>query len=1022
MFRPILITSGRQPRLTSLWLDELRNKLFRMDGKRSKGPKYATVATDYDEMVGFGEDLASTAASLRGSATKVNGLGYNVAAPARDGNKGYNGYAYQGKGRIQQMDFGGSDEELDMERGADGPKSYVYRVYAYARNPMILISALGSLLFIIVLLSISNMSPVTENLSEPKEIRPLLDNDQYLFARGRAQNLRWVTSEPDGTYVHTDDIGSVVLDHIEIDNTTTILQLEDLVDPEGIAVKMNDFFPSADLKYLLIETNYERGWRHSFFADYYLYNVQNRKLTPLTTTKAEKSIPLEHGHGKVSLALWSPVGHNLAWIRENDVHVTLNGETEVQITTDGSKNIINGMADWVYEGKRATHAGLFNSLIILQYIQSIEFVEEVFGTHEAMWFSPDGKRLAFLTFNDTLVEEFRLQYYMQSVRPYPNEVLLKYPKPGTPNPTVVLHIANPSATDPSGLDLPVVFPPDDEFAPEDRLIVDVKWSGPTELLVKTMNRVQDEERVFVVRMDVGEDGHESWISTLTRKRKSTDGAWIDRAEPRIIPPSAAVGRMAASYVELMEDANGYAHLAYFRSVNETKPTAWLTSGTWEVTEVVAVVPETAQIFFMSTEDGSVNRHLYSVQLDGSDKKRWTPTKDSSTLTFGVFPSLVANISSTNMKHGEPGYYSASFSPHCKYYVLSYLGPELPFTVIEKTVTEDKPFSKSLSSPLDLKDTAKERDFPKTALFTIKNDNGDDMNARIIVPADFDLSGQKKYPVLLNIYGGPGSQSVRNIFQIDFMTMLASQHGFISLIVDGRGTGFKGRKFRACVSEDLGKFESLDYVAAGKYMGTLPFVDKAKIGIWGWSYGGFQAAKVIETNSGVFSVGMSVAPVTSWRYYDTVYTERYMKTPAMNPGGYETSAITKTDGFKKAKFLLIHGLADDNVHFQNSASLVWLFTGDSVRNYRVQYFTDSDHSIYANGANGEVFSLLRRYIQESFGLDPGKEQDVSLSRSNKKGGIMERMYIGTSEVSPRRWDRVDEEGRIILRHLVLDRRV
>jgi len=187
-----------------------------------------------------------------------------------------------------------------------------------------------------------------------------------------------------------------------------------------------------------------------------------------------------------------------------------------------------------------------------------------------------------------------------------------------------------------------------------------------------------------------------------------------------------------------------------------------------------------------------------------------------------------------------------------------------------------------------------------------------------------------------------------------------------VVVDTRGTGYKGRTFRVCVRKHLGDFESKDTINTARYWSKLPYVDSSKMAVWGWSFGGFLTSKVIEADSGVFQVGIAVAPVTDWRFYDSIYTERYMKTPTLNSEGYQRAAVTNMTGFDHAKYLLVHGTGDDNVHFQHSANLVDRLTLASVHNYRVQYYVDSDHSIRKHNAHRELYYLLTEYLWQSFG--------------------------------------------------------
>ncbi|KAJ3088883.1 hypothetical protein HK102_007706 [Quaeritorhiza haematococci] len=898
--------------------------------------------------------------------------------------------------------YGDDEEEDEYEYAMEGLKQPDFRtrlqrrLWGYLRNPIILLCILAIFLVTIISIAVRGSGPnSTPAAGEKKKVvdkRPLYDFSMvgdWTFYPVSA-SYKWVEHELDGSYVTRRADNAIVIEHVQYpDNVTVLAEDGEIRDVNGRRIYFQDFFVSPDLKRILVETNRVKGWRHSFFADYYIFDVETKKTRPLTTSKADKSIPGELGNDKVALALWSPSGHSVAWVRENDLFVTIDGETEVRITTDGSKQTINGIADWVYE-------------------------EEVLGTHDAMWFSPDGTQLAYLKSDETKVPEYRLQYYEQPRSLYPHELVVKYPKAGAPNPIVTLHIATPSVSSNANLTFPVTFPPSQMFAPDDSLIVEVKWMTSNDtLLVRVMNRVQDVQRIFMVKKIVVPEGatvggQVVWNATLVRDEPSRDGAWFNLLQPiTYVPPSATnPDRLAPSYIELMEDADGYTHLAYFGSISASKPTAWLTNGKWEVTSVVGVDVEKDKIYYLSTEEGSMQRQLYSVYLNGFNKTKLTPppnvsypkqmplfklnlNSDSSKPVAGDEDGVVSERKKEGETEGEKdkvgkhsaadsvsnpekeaedkigdiGYFEASFSPKCQYYLLNYKGPEVPFSRVIKV---DDDWSSDVQDNKQVREAIEGVRLPKTKHFTIENDEGDDMNAMMSVPADFDESDNKTYPVLMRVYGGPNSQMASYQFELNWMTAMANA-GFVTLVVDGRGTGFKGRKYRAAVSKQLGHYEVVDQIAGAKFLTTLGFVDKERIAIWGWSYGGYTTAKVIEADSGYFSVGMSVAPVTDWMLYDSVYTERYMKTPEMNPEGYKQSAVTNMTGFLHDRILLVHGTADDNVHFQNSADLVWHLTKQAVRNYRVQYYTDSDHSMGAGGASTEIYELLKNYLFEQFGL-------------------------------------------------------
>ncbi|KND00689.1 hypothetical protein, variant [Spizellomyces punctatus DAOM BR117] len=813
-------------------------------------------------------------------------------------------------------------------------------------KPAFLMCGLAVVLVLIVLASIASNGPYPDESVERSSRPNITLGHVFNYTFGPRFPLYQWENGNDGDFSFASE-GSIYIQHVEQGNKSTLLQAADAVDSNGNRINFRSYKISRDLQYILLETDHEKGWRHSFFANYWVWNVADKKAEHLTTSKSDKSIPGEIGSGKVALALWSPSGHHVAWVRDNDLYVTMDAKTEVRITTDGSKDIINGIADWVYE-------------------------EEVLGTHDAMWFSPGGTHLAYLKFNETLVPEYHLQYYEKNQKvSYPEEVSIKYPKPGAQNPVVSLHVATPSSPNATGLDVPVEFDMAQYFPDDDRLIVEVNWVREDAMLVRMTNRIQSHQKLFLTELKTSATGA-TWKSNLVRQDVVSDNGWINRLQPIVfVPPSKAVGRQNPSYLEVMEDENGYAHIAYFSTVTEVKPTAWLTSGLWEIADIVGIDGERGIVYFTSTERGPSQRHLYSVHLDGSNKHALTPPMNYSSSI--ILPPLEFQPNGTTAVDPDAkdiGYYTANFSPRCAYYLLQYRGPDIPWS---RVVKADGSWFQDVADNQRLRDILPLYAVPKRKFFQIPSGAKSDgkggvlnMNVQMQVPYDFDPHAKKKYPVLMRVYGGPNSQLVQQSYSVDFMTAVTSAGGFISIIVDGRGTGFMGRAYRSTVANHLGSVEVEDQIAAAQWLRQQPYVDASRIAIWGWSYGGYMATKVVEANSGLFAVGMAVAPVTDWRYYDSIYTERYMKTPRMNPEGYDKSMVREMEGFEKTKFLLVHGTADDNVHFQNTASLVWRLTGNGIRNYRVQVYTDSDHSMSAGGANREVYVLLWDFVMEAFG--------------------------------------------------------
>ncbi|KAI7905249.1 dipeptidyl peptidase IV N-terminal region-domain-containing protein [Cokeromyces recurvatus] len=719
----------------------------------------------------------------------------------------------------------------------------------------------------------------------------------------------------DGIYTYTDpDTNDILLASIEDGESEIFVRASDLKVGDGF-LEVQSFEISQDSEYLLLRTNVTNQWRYSTHSNVYIYKLADKSLFPLNKFSTIDQVPV------ISYATWSPTGHKLAYVLGNEIFVT-DLENLTRITFDGSNTIFNGVPDWVYE-------------------------EEVFGTDYAMWWSPDSTHLAYLRFNETAVPEFHLQYYTATNDSYPSELTIKYPKAGSPNPLVTLHIhslisgTTVMVTSNSTLNATVQMSDNFfELKDTDRIITDVIWSTETNthLLFKQTNRVQDIEITNLVTLGTFLQ-NETVVETI-RTYKPSDGGWIDPAQTMVYIPDNDTA--IPQYLDIIDNGNGYMHLALLKATLDANDSPfWLTSGDWEVIpSTVEVDHERQLIHYISTERSYLERHLYRIDL--------RHPKDRLCLTCPDQEDVHA-------------YFTASFSPKHGYYILQYDGPDIPTTVVKKV--DDAAFEAVLQDNEALRSLLSNYELPRTRMVPVKS-GGIDMMAMEVLPPDFSVS--KKYPVLFHVYGGPGSQLASYRFELSWSTFLASKLGYIIVTVDGRGTGFKGRKYRSGVRGRLGELETIDQINAARHWATLEYVDPSRIAIWGWSYGGYMASKVIEANSGLFVAGMAVAPVTDWRFYDSIYTERYMLTPELNPQGYATSAISNTTGFENVRYLLIHGTGDDNVHFQNTAVLVDKLTQANNHNYRVQFFTDNNHAIRYHNANQNVYYTLSNFLWESFG--------------------------------------------------------
>ncbi|CAG8586218.1 1220_t:CDS:10 [Ambispora gerdemannii] len=695
------------------------------------------------------------------------------------------------------------------------------------------------------------------------------------------KELEWsATSEEDGVFAYRDNSKNIIMEHIADNSKKVLVSGGDIVDPYGEPIDYFSFEVSSDSLYVLLGTNQLKQWRYSQYANYWIFNITSKKTFPL--------VP-DDQHAKIAYATWSPEGHSVAFVKNNDLYISIDLTEERRITFDGTDNVFNGVPDWIYE-------------------------EEVFASNYALWWSPEGTKVAYIRFDETEVPEYRFPLYMKSFfgEPYTDEVVMKYPKPGYPNPRVTLHIYD--IADSSVVEQSEAISIANDFDEHDRLITEVTWAGDNYLLVREMNRIQDIQRVVLVDV-ASRKGN----TVREENAEEQDGGWFEIAQSIVYIPESDTHKKD-SYIDLVNN-NGYNHLALFSPIDSPNAT-FLTSGEWEVVDgVEAIDYDNEIIYYISTEKSSIERHIYSITFDGKHKTALTDTS-------------------------KPGHYSVDFSPGTKYYNLKYEGPDLPWQKVLR-VNESK-FENILEDNTYLRHLLENKELPTIHRTSIIS-GGIEMNALEIRPPHMDKSGHQKYPVMFRVYGGPCSQLVDNRFGIDWHTYLVSSMNpnFIVVIVDGRGTGFKGRAFRVGVRNRLGELEATDVVNAGRYWCNLNYVDCDRIGIWGWSYGAYLTGKVVEANSGIFKLAIAVAPVTDWRFYDSIYTERYMKTPQLNRDGYRQSAIWNMTGF--------------------TAALVDRLTLASIHNYQVQFFTDSDHSMAKNNAYRELHSLMTKFLAENFDL-------------------------------------------------------
>ena len=700
----------------------------------------------------------------------------------------------------------------------------------------------------------------------------------------QTRSLSWVSTETDGDYIFEGDDGSFIFENIATGNQTTFLSAD------KVPADYHDYFISPDASRVLWAVNYTKQYRHSYFADYVVMDVKSGETQSL----------FDNSTGDIQYAEWNPASSKqIAFVRGNDLYLWNEGEIS-QVTTNGSPDMFNAVPDWVYE-------------------------EEIFGDRYTLWYSPDGKHMAFLSFNETGVETFRIPYYMdnQEVAPvYPRELEVRYPKVGTKNPTVQFNLLDVESKKYETVSI-------DAFPEDDLVLGEVAWvtKEHSKVLYRAFNRVQDQEKVVVV--DV-----ESKESKVVRERDGSDG-WIDDN----IAVSYVGAVKGGEYYLDMSDEDGWNHI-YLFPVSGGEKIA-LTSGEWEVMSILKIDSKRKLVYFVSTKHHSTELHVYSVNYETGDVK-----------------ALVDDT--------VPATWSASFSTGGSYHVLRYGGPDVPYQELY-SVNSSKPL-RTITDNKKLYDTLQEYALPNITYMELKHPDGFTLDAMLRLPPGFNP--KKKYPMLLIPYGGPGAKEVtKNFNSLNWKAYISADKEleYITLTVDGRGTGRKGRAFRATVASNLGELEAKDQIWAAKEVAKNKWVDKDHIGIWGWSYGGYLSSKVVEVGDPIISFAMMTAPVSDWRFYDSLYTERYMKTPELNPEGYNRSRVHDITGFKNiaGNFLIQHGTGDDNVHFQNAAALVDALMGGGVTPEKMaaQFFTDSDHSIVYNGGSAFLYRQLSKLVFE-----------------------------------------------------------
>jgi dipeptidyl-peptidase-4 len=550
--------------------------------------------------------------------------------------------------------------------------------------------------------------------------------------------------------------------------------------------------------------------------------------------------------------------------------------------------------------KAITEDGEVNKII---YGATDWVYEEEFQFDRAYEWSPDGKHLAYYRFDETDVLEFSMDVYGSGL--YPTQERFKYPKAGEENAEVRIFTYTPDANEHKPIDI--------EGQPE--YVGRIKWRNNNELALFTLNRHQNELIIF---------NHNVKSGNTTNWYRETDEAFVEMDDNQFFLPDGDLVRLS--------DKDGYYHL--YRISNKGKEQQ-ITSGKWDITELYGYNPSSKRLYFQAAMDHPTERGVYSVKLNGKSIKALHKTK---------------------------GWNSANFSEQCRYFINNYSRME----VVNRYDLYDQS-GKHIRSLSDNAAVQKRIDenfiLGESTFFSFTTEENVELNGYMIKPHDFDPN--KKYPVWMFVYGGPGSQTVKNSydgFNHFWFQHLASQ-GYIVVSVDNRGTGARGRDFKKVTYQQLGHYELIDQMEAARWLGKQSYVDPLRIGIWGWSYGGYMSSLAITRGSNLFSTAIAVAPVTTWRYYNTIYTERYMRTPQENPEGYDDNSPVNYAKKLKGKYMLVHGTADDNVHVQNAMQMINALV-DENKPFEQFMYPDRNHGIYGGTTRLHLYNMMTRFITEN----------------------------------------------------------
>ena len=654
---------------------------------------------------------------------------------------------------------------------------------------------------------------------------------------------------------------------------TTGKYVEDIIDStllktKGFDSEMSSYKFNDDESYIMIESDRKSIFRRSYTSVVHVYDTKSNKLMSVFDQP-------------VMNATLSPTKDNVVFGFENNLYVkNLNQRDAYQITEDGEKNkIINGITDWVYE--------------------------EEFAFVKAFEWSPDGKYIAYIKFDESEVPEFTMTNYKDEL--YPEYVTWKYPKVGEKNAVVSVHLYNLETGKTQKVDLGDM---------NDMYIPRIKWTQDNDkLCVYKMNRHQNLLELYLADANDG-----STKVLYTEKNKYyidvTDDLTFLKDKKHFIWTS---------------EMDGYNHIYLYDMKGKLKNQ--ITKGEFDVTSLYGVDEENEMVYFQAAKKTAMQKEVYSSSFTGREIKELS--KDAGTN-------------------------SAQFSATYDYFVLNHstINSAPTYVVYDKNGKEVR----SIEDNSGLNKTQSIRGTAPIEFINFDTEKGVNLNGWILKPSNFDPA--KQYPVFMYLYGGPGSQQVTDGWkgQNYWWFQMLAQEGYIVACIDNRGTGGRGEEFKKMTYLKLGHYETIDQIDAAKYLGALPYTDASRIGIFGWSYGGYMSSLCLLKGNDVFKAAIAVAPVTSWKWYDTIYTERYMRTLEENREGYEENSPIYFADQLKGNYLLVHGMGDDNVHFQNSVEMANALIAAN-KQFDTYYYPNRNHGIYGGPTRLHLYTKMTNFLLE-----------------------------------------------------------